>query len=57
MKLKYSKSKHKKVMTFSEGDFVSVRVPRIDHSSTDNHRILCVVVEKLGNKHNIYLLK
>ena len=29
MKLKYCKAKRKKVLTFSEGDFVSVRIPRM----------------------------
>ena len=57
MQLKYAKSKRKKVMMFSEGDFVSVRVPRIDRSSTDSHRLLCIVVEKLGNKHHLYRLR
>ena len=40
MKLKYCKAKPKKVLTFSEGDFVSVRIPRmIGHllTFTDYH--------------------
>jgi len=40
MKLKYCKAKRKKVLTFSEGDFVSVRIPRmIGHllTFTDYH--------------------
>ena len=35
-------------MTFSVGDFVSVRITRIDRPSTDFHRVLCIVVDKLG---------
>ena len=48
MQLRYSKSKHKKVQTFAVGDFVGVKVPKIDRSSTDSHRVMCVIVEKLG---------
>lgn len=48
--MKYCKSKHKKVRTFCEGDFVGVRIPKIDRSSTDYHRVMCVIVEKLGKK-------
>ena len=57
MQMKYCKSKHKKVQTFSVGDFVGVQIPRIDRSSTDSNRVMCVVVEKLGNKHHLYRLK
>jgi len=57
MKLKYSKAKRKKVLTFSEGDFVSVRIPRIDRSSTDFHRLPCVVVERLGSSFYLYRLR
>ena len=42
IQLKYAKSKHKKMTTFSEGDFVSVRVPRIDRSFTDSHHLHCL---------------
>ena len=38
----------KKTMFFCPGNFVSVRIPRIDHASTDRHWLLCVVVERLG---------
>ena len=43
-------------MIFSPGDYVSVRVPRIDRSSTDLHRLLCVV-EKSGTDHHLYRLR
>ena len=57
MKLKYCKAKRKKVLEFSEGDFVSVRIPRIDRTSTDFHRLPCVVVECLGSKFHLYRLR
>ena len=57
MKLKYCKAKRKKVLTFSKGDFVSVKIPRIDRSSTDFHRLPCVVVEKLGSEFHLYRLR
>ena len=57
MKLKYCKAKRKKVLTFSEGDFVSVRIPRIDRTSTDFHRLTCVVVERLGSNFHLYRLR
>ena len=57
MQQKYMKAKQKKVITFSVGDFVSVRIPRIDRSSTDFHRMVCIVVEKLGQKCHLYRLR
>ena len=57
MKLKYCKAKRKKVLTFSEGDFVSVRIPRIDRTSTDFHRLPCIVVECLGSQFHLYRLR
>ena len=57
MQQKYTKAKRKKVITFSVGDFVSVRIPRIDRSSTDFHRVVCIVVEKLGQKFHLYRLR
>ncbi len=44
-------------MTFTVGDFVSIKIPRIDRSSTDLHRLPCVVVEKLGQTHHLYRLR
>ena len=41
MQLKYSKAKRKKICTFSVGNFVSVKIPRIDRTSTDLHRVPC----------------
>jgi len=58
MKLnKYSKAKRKKVLTLSEGDFVSVWIPWIDQSSTDFHWLPCVVVECLGSSFYLYRLR
>ena len=57
MQLKYAKGKRKKVLTFSRGDFVSLRIPRIDRSSTDAYRLPCVVVERLGSKFHLYRLR
>ena len=57
MQLKYTKGKRKKVLTFNVGDFVSIRIPRIDRASTDSHRLLCVVVERLGSNFYLYRLR
>ena len=54
MKLKYCKAKRKKVVAFTRGDFVSIKIPRIDRTSTDFHRLPCVVVERLGSKYHLY---
>ena len=52
MASKYNK-KHN-VIRFSEGDAVSIRIPRIDRTSSDLPRLPCVVVEVT---HNIYRLR
>ena len=59
MRMKYTKCKRKKVLTFSQGchHVVSVRIPRIDRTSTDFHRIPCVVVERRGSKFFLYRLR
>ncbi len=58
MQLKYCKSKNKKIQTFAVGAVTfAVRVPKIDRSSTDSHRVMCVIVEKLGRKQYLYRLK
>ena len=57
MRMKYTKCKRKKVLTFSQGNVVSVRIPRIDRTSTDFHRIPCVVVERRGSKFFLYRLR
>ena len=57
MKLKYCKAKQKKVVTFKRGDIVSIRIPRIDCTSTDFHCLPCVVVERQGSKYHLYRLR
>ena len=57
MKIKYCKVKRKKLISYSCGDFVSVKIPRIDRTSTDLHRLPCVVVQVLGKKHHLYRLR
>ena len=44
------------IQIFNVGDFVSVRIPRIDRSSTDSHRLPCVIVERLGETFHLYRL-
>ena len=56
MQLKYCKAKTK-VLTFSPGDLVSIRIPPIDRTSTDFHRLACVVIERLGTKFHLYRLR
>lgn len=55
MKQKYSKSS--KVHKFEVGEYVSLRIPRIDRSSTDLHRLPCVVVEVVGKSQAMYRLR
>ena len=57
MQLKYSKKKRIMVRIFSPGDYVSVKIPRIDRSSTDCHRLPCVVVKRTGEKEHLYQLR
>ena len=55
--MKYCKAKRKKVITYNAGDFVSVKVPRIDRTSTDFHRLPCVVVDVLGKEFHLYRVR
>ena len=57
MQLQYSKAKRKKIHTFLAGNFVSVKIPRIDTTSTDLHRVACVVVVVLGKEYHFYRLR
>ena len=54
IQMKYCKSKHRKVKNFKLDDFVSIKIPRIDRASTDIHRLLCEVIERLGLMHHLY---
>ena len=47
----------KKVHLFEKGDIVLLRIPRIDRSATDLHRLPCVIVERLGTKQFLYRLQ
>ena len=55
--MKYCKAKCKKVITYNVGDFVSVKVPRIDCTSTDFHHLPCVVVDVLGKEFHLYRVR
>ena len=57
MQLKYCKGKRKRVRIFCPGSFASVRIPGIDHASTDHHCLPCVVVELHGKVHQLYRLR
>ena len=57
MKLKYSKRKRVINETFTEGDLVTVRVPKIDRSSTDQPRLVAKVVKTRGTVDKWYQLQ
>ena len=57
MKVKYSKRKRVTNVEFREGDFVTVRIPKIDRSSTDQPRLMAKVVECKGNSEKMYKLQ
>ncbi len=50
-------SKQNKVETFNVGQYISVRVPRIDRASTDPPRLPCVVVQVVGKAKALYRLR
>ena len=50
-------NKKRGVESFSVGDKVSVRIPRIDRTCTDLPRLPCVIVEVLGQAQNVYRLR
>ena len=55
MKLKCSK--RVKTHTFAVGEYASLRIPRIDRTSTDLQRLPCVVVQVLGKAQEMYRLR
>ena len=55
MKLKYSKRKRVTHEQFTGGDFVTVRVPKIDRSSTDQPRLVARIIQKKAD--NSYKLQ
>ena len=42
---------------FKEGDLVTIRIPKIDRTSTDMPRLLCLVVEVRGKAQESYHLR
>ena len=56
-KLKYSKRKRVTHIDFSEGDFVTIRAPKIDRSSTDQPRLVAKVVQCKGTADKSYRLQ
>ena len=46
-----------KAVRFQNGDFVIIRVPRIDRTSTDMPRIPCIIVEVHGKVQLSYRLR
>ena len=54
MKLKYSKRKRITQETFNEGDLVTIRVPKIDRSSTDQPRLVTKVASTRGEDGNVW---
>ena len=56
-KMKMKHAKKRKIQNFSVGDNVSIRIPRIDRSSTDCQRLPCVVVEIIGKAQPLYRVR
>jgi len=55
MKLKHSK--RVKTHKFTVGEYASLRIPRIDRTSTDLQRLPCVVVQVTGKSQEMYRLR
>ena len=54
------KQKHSlvhKVKKFSVGESVGLRIPRIDRTATDVHRLPCVIVKVVGKAQDMYRLR
>ena len=47
----------RRTLVFNVGDVVSLRIPRIDRTSSDQPRPPCIVVEVKGKAQNLYLLR
>ena len=56
-KMKDRYKKMKKVGSLSVGDKVSLRIPRIDRTSSDLSRLPCVVVGVVGQAQSLYRLR
>ena len=51
------KNSRKEIKKFKKGDFVTVRIPKIDRTSTDMPRFPCLVVEMCGKAQETYCLR
>lgn len=54
------KQKHSlmhRVKKFAVGESVSLRIPRIDRTATDVHRLPCVIVQVVGKTQDMYRLR
>ena len=47
----------KSVVSFTAGDYVSVRIPRIDRASSDLSRLPGVVTDVVGKNQNLYRIR
>ena len=45
------------VTKFKKGDLVTIRIPKIDQTSTDMPRLLCLMVEMRGKAQESYRLR
>ena len=50
-------NKQKSVVSFSAGDYVSVRIPRIDHASSDLSCLPGIVADVVGKNWNLYRIR
>ena len=46
-----------KVKKFVVGESVSLRIPRIDRTATDVHRLPCIIVQVVGKTQDMYRLR
>ena len=51
------KQKHFKIHKFEVGEYASLRIPRIDQTSTDLQHLPCVIVEVIGKAQTMYRLR
>ena len=57
MKGRFAKKTKEKINIFEVGDYVSVRIPHEDRTSTDVNRLPCVVVQVIGKSQSLYRLR
>ena len=56
-RMKHKHSLVHKVKKFVVGQSVSLRIPRIDRTATDVHRLPCVIVQVVGKTQDMYRLR